>query len=129
MKVPPLIKNALRLAGFLAGACVLETLLGEQLQRSQGLIVHIESQPEEIRNALDVLSDLGFIRDALTAAPERAARFCFLLRIGDSWSHAEMDVRDGYFSDEWKSRDHLVAGKVVAVQVSAICHCDCSKTL
>ena len=92
-----------------------DDLLGEKviwhppsqgLQTVRGLLDHLTGHPEDCTEPLRVLSDLEVVRDALAAAEKRGAQFCFLLRTGDSWSGQEMEMRHGYFSHEWKSRDH-----------------------
>ena len=71
-----------------------------------GLIIAMESQPAGWKEAAAILADLRRILEALTAARQTGARFCFLVRLGNGASGHEMDLRRGYFGNEWKLRDH-----------------------
>jgi len=69
------------------------------------LITAVGARFNQVNDRQDVLSDLGFVRDALIAAEHRGARFCFLLRLGGGFTLREIETRQGYFENEWKSRD------------------------
>ena len=68
------------------------------LKTVSGLLKVLEEQPYLLEDAHAIMDDLGRIEGSLYQAHEYNTPFCLLLRIGNSASGHEMDVRAGYFA-------------------------------